>query len=467
MSYAAMRSQSMARKIHHNCDRRASARQAAMTGLTMAIKKIHQSDWGGVGTELSGSLGSYQSFQVTFTAGDPALSADDPDYDNLPYRVTLLSTGYSADPDNPTSIATHQVRAVARLVPRNLEDEPSDWTRMQQYTVFQSRQEDFELDIPCRVEGPLRIQGKLKVARHYPDDGDAWLRYLGDLQLMRLNGHPDYRPIDGPLELLTVAQDGSQMFVVVYKLGVTVINKWPHETASDWTKPTSLVSYQIYAGGPVYTTPNLASTLENVTLQPDPVTNPLGIYYDDGSVTIRDNVTIRGSLFAKDDIRVEGANVHFQPAELPALHGSETPVRLPVASCQNFLVKPGAEGSLTGFLAVFDKFEIEKSPETVEFAITGRVVARKFYIKERQPWEQLNWHDYYHDGFLKQPGPTQEQFFPVWMGLQGRDPRPRLTVKPDPSPVRYHWHYPQDLIYVPHPDDEGLRWELVRWTDSP
>jgi hypothetical protein len=53
------------------------------------------------------------------------------------------------------------------------------------------------------------------------------------------------------------------------------------------------------------------------------------------------------------------------------------------------------------------------------------------------------------------------------MAQQGYDPKPLLTIKPDPSPVTYHWKKPYDPIYVPHPTDSGLRWDLVEWTDNP
>ena len=41
LSYAAVRSQFVGLKIQRNADRRTSARQAAVTGLTMAVKKMH------------------------------------------------------------------------------------------------------------------------------------------------------------------------------------------------------------------------------------------------------------------------------------------------------------------------------------------------------------------------------------------------------------------------------------------
>jgi len=148
-------------------------------------------------------------------------------------------------------------------------------------------------------------------------------------------------------------------------------------------------------------------------------------------------------------------------------------MRLPVATCRKFVVKPTGGGSLAGILAVFDTFEIEKSWETVEFSVTGRVVTRKFFIKEREPWNSLNWGDYYDDFVAQLDGSNGPvvPFFPVWMGLRGRDPEPRLTISPDSGPITYHWHYPGNRIYEPHGDDVvdgvGLRWDLIEWNEDP
>ena len=276
--------------------------------------------------------------------------------------------------------------------------------------------------------------------------------------------------VDGPVDLSLAEQEWKYLFVLTNKLAVVARDTPLDETASDWTKPVSLTTYQIYDGGPVYDIPTVDGTLENVTLGPDPLANPLGIYYYDGSITIRSGVTIHGSLFCKDDIRIEGTNVHFQPFELPALHGSEDPVRLPVASCQNLIVKQTAGGSMTGLVAVFDKFQVDKSPDTVAFAITGRLITRKLYIKEREPWDSQNWPVLYgaYDDELDDDDTPTTPYFPVWLrDKHGLDPKPLITVLPDATAIRYHWHNSQNPVYLPHPDDEGLRWELVEWTDNP
>ena len=469
LSYAAVRSQYNMLQVHRNASRRVSARAVAVTGLTMAIKKMHTAAWQGVGTTLTGSLSVSENFQVTYTLGDSSLASGDPDYEDFPYRVTLAATGYAADPDNPASIATHRIRAVVRLSPRAVGTEPTDWPTMQQYTLYQSKKDNFEIEIPCRIEGPTWIQGKLKLADDYPNDSQAWRRYLEDLNSMRLAGLPDYRPFNGPVHFPFSEQDGLYRVTLATQLGVTIVDQPVRENAADWVKPTSPTSYQIYDGGPVYTIPWVGDPLENVALGPDPLTNPLGIYYRNGSVTIRGNVTIRGSLFCKDDIKIEGTNVHFAPVDMPGLHGTEGPARLPMATCQKFVVKPTGGGSLTGLLAVFDTFEIEESWETVEFSVTGRVVTKKFFIKERQPWCWLHWDDYYEEFEDQLDGDhgLVVPYFPVWMGLRGRDPEPQLTISPDSGPITYHWHYPGNRIYEPHGDDDGLRWDLIEWNEDP
>jgi len=473
LSYAAVRSQYTGLMIHQNAQRRGSARQAAMVGMTMAIKKMHQESWAGVDSVLAGTLTDTEGYAVSFTTGDPSLDESDPDYDDLPYRVTVLSTGYAADPDHPARKSEHRIRAVMRLVPRNLDAEPTDWPTMQTYTVFQAKEDDVKIDIPCRMEGPVRLQKKLIIAEHYPDDWQAWLRYLGDLNAMRLAGQPDYRPFDGPVHLPFSKQDWGQLYALMNKLSVPAVDRPKQEAASDWTKPESLATYQLYDGGTVYAIPPVGDTLENVTLEPDPLTNPLGLRYRDGNVTIRDNVTIRGTLFCKGDVKIEGENVHLLAVDMPALYGSDGPVRLPAVTCKNFRVTRTGRGSVTGLVAVFDYFEIQKGPETAEFGVTGRLVTDKLGIQEREPWNEVDWKEAYEE-FESQldafEGPV-EPYFPNWMAKQGRDPKPRVTIKPDPEPIRYHWHYPGNRIYVAHPDDVKkkirLRWDLLEWTENP
>lgn len=470
VSYSVLRSQSAAIHIQQNASRQGDARAAALTGVAVAIKKMHASGWVGVNTTLAQSLGSHERFEATFTAGDASLAVGSSDYADYPYRVTILSTGHAEDPDNTARVSTHRIRVVVRLVPRAMAAEPSDWTRMQAYTVYQTKFDTFQVDLPCRIEGPVRVQGVLRFAKNYPPSNtNPWWRYIQDLNSMRNVVSGDYRPFNGPVHFASASQEWMYREALEHNLGVSLVETPLREAASDWVKPTAVATYRLYAGGPTYTIPTVGATLENTTLEPDTLTNPLGIYYCAGSVAVKCNVTVRGTLVCKDNISVEGTNVKFEPVALPSLYGSTNPLRLHVASCTDFVVKNTAGGSLTGLLAVFNDLRFVKSPVATTFAMAGRVVTRKLCIEERQSWETADWDGLYYR-FMLQLGAnsgTALAYFPVWMYPQGYNPQARITIKPDPAAVTYHWNNWNNPIYQPHADDGGLRWDMVKWTENP
>lgn len=109
--------------------------------------------------------------------------------------------------------------------------------------------------------------------------------------------------------------------------------------------------------------------------------------------------------------------------------------------------------------------------------IRGRVVAREVHIHGHSNWAKRssNWWEKRYDEFQAQL--PDKPYFPLW--LQQREPElvwwPSSTIKPEPADtdadrdndVWYHWKNSYDPIYMPHPDDEGLCWELLEWTDNP
>jgi len=477
LSYAAVQSQFSEVRVQRNADRHELARQAAITGLTLALKKMHTDQWAGVDTTLSGSLGPYESFQVTFTTGDPDLTPADPDYQELPFRVTLTATGYAADPDNPAAVSTHKAEAVVRLVPRALGTEPNRWSTAVQYTVFQWNYGRFEVNMPCHIEGPMRVQASMDISLGYPWPNAIRWDYLGDLNRMRSSGFPDWRPSDGPIHLSYSSQESAEpgsIAALNVRLGVSTANRaaWP----ANWTFPGVLAGYRLYPGGKEYFATILPGTLENVTLDPDPETNPLGIYYHNGETNVRDNVTIRGTVLVRGviggDIHVEGRNVLFDSVDLPALVGESQPVRLPVAVLEDdFRLEPDSQTTIDGMVLAWDEFEVKADdPDHIELALSGRVAAKEILIRKRNKWGgDKKWWEGRHKDFENQEGaPAGVPFFPEYLRLRdGLDPAPRLEIKPDAAEARYHWQNPNEPLYVPHADDDGLRWELVRWTDSP
>ena len=475
LSYASIRSQHTAALIHRNSDRQAAARQAAMTGMTLALKQMHTNAWAGVDTTFSGRLSSRQRFEVTFTTGDPTLSVTDPDYEELPYRVTLRATGFAADPGQTSAEAAHRVEAVVRLVPRALADEPSDWADMAKHTLYQWAGGSFEVNVPVRIEGPARCQFRLDLGTGYPWPNDARSRYLTDLGAMYTTGGGDYRPMTGPVRLPTFWQEWGVVWLLQTAWGVTVENT-SYDPASLWSSSDAGSSYQLYPGGKTYQSVVLPATLADRTLQGDPATNPAGLFTRHDKVTLRENVAIRGTLLtiggSSSDITFDGPNLQLAACDLPALYGTDEPVRLPaVISADDVLVERDSQVALTGMMLATDDFRVASDDQRdTALNVQGPVVAKDFLFEGRSDWSQSSawWSDQY-DAFLAQEKEEDGiTHFPAWLkAVHGLDPAARIRIEPEGTPVRYHWNRSHGPIYVAHPDDGGLRWELLRWTDNP
>jgi hypothetical protein len=492
LSYAAVRTQNLSFMVQRNSDRRVVAQQTAVTGMTMALKKMQDSSWAGFGSTLNGTLTTSESFIATYTFGDASLTSTSPDYNDYPFRGAISVTGKSVDPVNPQSITTYQISAVVRLVPRQTTAEPSDWATMNGYvgynngvfdyhavtdvnkiyTVYQTYSQPFEIDIPCQFTGPVRIQGALKIAPHYPDNpgSDSWIRYLSDLYGMwRYGGYADYRPFAGPVSYVTGKMDANNINALITYLHSSTGTLALDEANSDWTQPNNFFTYQIYTGGPTYTIPTVSNNLQSVTLGPDPMTNPLGIFYYNGGMTILNDVTIKGSLFCKGSLTLNGNNIHFESVELPGLFGAGNSVRLPVIICNNLTVNNSvSSASIKGLVAVFSTLTIAKASQAQTISITGRVISKAILIRERQPWDTTNWPWWYswYWAYYRFSIP----YFPVYMsysGTAGLNYQPLLTINPDTTSITYHWPTANASVFLVNPSDAALRWEVIKWSENP
>lgn len=470
LSYAMMRSQTMATKMQSNCDLNALARQAALTGLNTGLRQMSQSSWSGVSATLTGNVSSTSSYTVTYQTGDASLTSASANYADWPYRVTVVATGYAIDPTNPGVSAADRFQAVVRLIPRALKDEPPDWSAMQQFTVYQYLSDTFSVQLPCQVSGPVRLQGSLILCPDYPVAGNPLTRYLGDLDDMRGNGYADQRPLTGAVSYpslstpITTQLLMSQMGLTTHDISIT--------TANNWTHPGTVTSYQIYPGGATYQIPSLGTSLTNTTLAPDPKTNPLGIYCCQGSLTLRDNVSIQGTLVTTGDLAIAGNNVQLQPFALPALQGTTPSIYLPTAVVgDDFTVADGSNASVQGFTATWDRFQINQGSQTTTFSHQGRLVTGQFSIRGRAQWDLGNsfWSSQY-SSFSNQRGRRRPKipYFPSYeKKKQNLNPAPLLIIKPDATPVSYHWKDAADPVYVAAQADGGLRWDLLQVADLP
>ena len=74
MSYSLMRSQTTSTLLQSNSDRGHRARQAALAGMSAALRSMRLTTWTGVGSTLAGTINSTDSYSVAFSAGDPLLT---------------------------------------------------------------------------------------------------------------------------------------------------------------------------------------------------------------------------------------------------------------------------------------------------------------------------------------------------------------------------------------------------------
>lgn len=593
LSYSIMRAQSTAVAIQRNANLNQAARQAAMAGITAGLRQMHVWDkaspatsWKGVGTTMVRWLSKTERFEVRFATGDPSLTTNDPeltsdsptlvenhpDREEFPYRVTLFSTGYAADPGDPTREIVHRIRAVVRLVPRKLPDEPAVWGDVLQNTVFQwGAWGEYEVPVPFRIQGNQWFQGRLELARDYQWSSVVRERYLNDLNAMTAAvGSIDFRPFDGRLRFPYFMQESS-LFDILDKPKAIPRESVSLHMPDEPDSPMQRTNYQLYPGGKVYQIETI-SRYPGPTLEPDLRLNPLGLFMRNGDVRLRDNVTVRGTLLAKGDdsgdVIVEGRNIRLLPVDLPALAGSDRPVRLPVVVAEDDMrFYAGSQSIITGLIALHDEFEIHSSnhdglavsgtariasktiagtdnscalsvvdlntvdprevPLGAQFRVTrpghstvytvtkrtpaagsptvgieftpswgnptpkegdeirfgsgsstgtvvtirGRVVARDVFIQEHSNWASYSreWWDAQYNAFRAQL--PNNPYFPLWLHYAaGLGLWPSSSIKPEPAnagQAYYHWKNSYDPIYVPHPNDSGLRWELLEWTDIP
>ncbi|HLA84919.1 MAG TPA: hypothetical protein VJL29_09000 [Thermoguttaceae bacterium] len=517
ISYVVLRGQSAALHIQANADLRAAARQAATSGLTYGIQTMHTAEWvagNGVSSEpMSRNLGPHERFTVAFTVGDAALDPDSPEYDpveaavypnDYAYRVTVHSTGHAEDPEDSSRTASHTMRAVMRLIPRALShwsnwernwqanwpssipSWPSDWYKMagvkvgsevKPYSVYQTHKQEVKLDIPCRLEGYVRLLGKLTVGSNYPQSpsypimSTAWQKYMSGLKSMAQYGPGDYRPVNGPVQLLTSSQNSTYFLTLYLNLGFTPLDLLDAaEVSFDWQKPTGLTKYRIYPGGPEYDIEPLPETVQQggtVALGPEPKTNPLGLFQQTSNCTLRGDVTVHGSVFCEGTVDFAGTAV-LEPVNMPALCGSSAPVRLPSLTSAYLNVKSGSATTIQGLVAVFDTLEIYPSSVTLPFTLTGRLVAKKLTVNKRQPWDTANWNGLYTT--FNSQSPKNPPYFPQWLATQGYDPVPKIKIAADATPVLYHWNDWSNWnngIFVPNDaDNGGLRWEMLKWKEG-
>ncbi|MCE9528242.1 MAG: hypothetical protein K8R36_19545 [Planctomycetales bacterium] len=486
VSYALMRSQVQTTLLQANAQTNNLARQAAEAGLIRAIRRMSlDGDWGGVGTTLSGNADSQSSYSVNFIAGDASLSPADPNYSEYPFRVTVVSTGTAWNSGDNTLPSTYTMSAVLQLVRRalNTSATPSRWNAMNGFTCYQwnslATPESVEVDAPIQFQGPVCFMGTLQFQQLSINvghlDETCRTRYISDLNTKRIATAIDYRHFTGNVTLGSglSRQNASTLTELTGWLGVTVDYATP-PAANPMSYPGAPTTYQLYAGGPVYTVGNITNTYGSTptgqVIGGSTSTNPLGIYKTGGSISLKSGAKFTGVLFSdgsSDQVCFDGTGVELNGVNLPSLSGSSTVYQLPAAMTNNdFVIKNNSNSQVRGLIISWSDLVLESGSQATTFNLQGRVFANDLDFSPRTEWTIVshgNWNDAFSAFLLQLAIP----YFPDFMAAYtyNLQPMPHITFQP-PSSVAYHWPDWSQPIYTKANGDSGLRWNIVSWKDG-
>ena len=482
MTYAVMHRQSVMLQVQQNNGTRVTARHAAITGMNVALRKMHQSNWAGVDVALSGDLGAAGSYSVTFTTGDPSLEDElnpgtpDPahsDYSDWPFRVTVVSTGSVASATSGVAPTEYRVRAVMKLVPRALSAKPAAWDEIRASTLYQYASEPNYpnyIAAPLRVDGHVHVRGPLEICPTLSWPMSVRNEYLGDLAAMHSAAMGDHRMITGLVRWPTAEQDGSDVVAVNTIMGLTTFNT-ATTAAPGWTYPGPINTYRLYPGGEVYNVASCSANLSNGTLGPDPDTNPAGLFYNSGDVILNGDVTIVGTVIAGWSIDLAGPNISVRPADLPPTYGSSSTVQLPALIAGDDLrVREACQATASGLIAVWNRFDVDPGTRDTTFDLTGRLACRQIRVEPRYTWNmnETEWTsmDQAFQVEAISGNPEATTYFPMYLAQHGYSYVPTIRLTAPDNTVEYQWITDGGSIYAPSAGDAGLMWDLLNWDDG-
>ncbi|RMG04158.1 MAG: hypothetical protein D6741_01395 [Planctomycetota bacterium] len=474
ITYVAVRVETRSTAGGRNRDLRNEAAEAASIGLRAAFAQMHEANWAGVGTSFRRDVSDDVYFEARYVAGDDALAPGDPDYDRKAVRVTI-DVEATADPGDGSTSVTRRAKAVVELIPRELAAEPGNWSNLTWRSFTQTDTRSCKVHLGAHIDAKPFFQGKIELSPDYPSDANARGRYLDDLYRMYDDEVGDYRPFAASLSVVWANQSAAYMYEIGTRLQHAISTRGLLSIAADYVHPGAINTYRLYPGGPEYTVPRLAADLTNVALAPDPETNPAGIYYRDGTLTIHDNVTIQGTVICRDELRLDGDNIVMLPAELPSLLGDAGPVVLPVACATRVKIGEGSNRNITGVVAAFSEFKIEQKNAPAELVLKGHVISDKLEIQSVDAYQSADWKKLYKEfNAAVTAGTAGTSYFPVWCDNQRNLPcKPWIVIEADADTYRHHWIGSVDPVYMPHPDDTtdidatpALRWKVVRWLED-
>ena len=324
ISLALLRTQSVSLQISRNGVRRDLAFQAAQAGASAALERIQSTQWTGVGetpsrTVLSDAEGT-SSYAVAFKQYAPSGVTPSPD---RALSLVIESTGKWQSAANAADQVLVKVEVVARLEPRvpgrtvysgdsavasDLTANPGSYDQIQNYAIYAKLgTTSLVIDPQSSIEGSLWLYNKIQLFEDPRWSASIRTEYLKSLKGLYVSGstasYP--HPLAGPVTFYTTPPSSSDLS----NLGVS----WS-QTSTQLTYPSvawdNWRTYRLYNNGFVYQAVTVTSPLSNVTLRPT-ASNPLGIFVCEGSLTVRDNVTIQGTLVCVGALTIDGNSVNL------------------------------------------------------------------------------------------------------------------------------------------------------------
>ncbi|MBI5759839.1 MAG: hypothetical protein HZA46_15075 [Planctomycetales bacterium] len=275
-------------------------------------------------TTTSSTPTATSSISMTATAAESETIPGDP-----ALVVLVSSQGLWQSSHDSQQKATRTVEVLVNLEPRlpgrgivsadyaTAEDvaaNPGDFDQIQTHALCASRKDEgysLVFDPQHRFDGQVWVERKISAYR-----GSKWSTTARNVVLQDLAAkyvttnknvltvqHP--HPFGGPVTFSRQPDTNSRNDLAALGIPWTQVeNKWnwPTINYSEWQQ------YQLYQGGFSYRADTLSSTLQNITLRPSE-TNPLGVFYARGSITLGHDVTIQGTLVSEGTVNVIGNRV--------------------------------------------------------------------------------------------------------------------------------------------------------------
>ena len=519
VSIAVLHTQEVAVRVAGQSAGILQAQQAAQTGLAAAIAQMQSPTWAGVETPVVGQVTSTAAGTATYTVSFSRVSSDGTPAGAVlaALHVHLTSVG-SWLPAGQTRPVRRSLVATLRLTPRlpgrtvgpgdvaTASDRAADlpgFTDAAAYAAFasDSKGKTFTPEPQMRIEGNLWVCNKDSLVLLGDIDWkeplrSAWLDWMGSAI-----GQP-YAPLAGTVTSYQTpdnsTRDDLTRLDVSYNTGPKL--NLPAFDARQFApdRPYRLLAYGFTYNSVAITT----STLSSTTLQPSD-SNPLGIFYRDGDLTLGNGVTIRGSLVVRGKLTITGSGLDLAAVSGPSLASASIlsnanlwPTLPAILAGDELRVEEAARGTVTGPVLAGDRIKFTAIPtyanETSLPLLTfdGPAITRDFDFsppaywkalskedwKERQQaWENANrpslpvylslqyiW--YFRDGLFNYYG------WPPYYKASGLPYRPTLLIRrppPDPigNPVSYACQLP---LFRPEPaaTGGGYRWAVLSWREE-